>query len=200
MQGVIKNEIDINTISQQIDDCINEYCNKYGLDIDNYNFRVNIKHNELNNMFRYVYNSLFKPNKTFMNNEKSLIDYNNNDLLSVIAGKFIDLCLFFNKSMGLMSFCIFTGIDDNTIIRWSSPEGEKLNPKRWELLKSIKELNKAMLISNLKDSPVGALAVANNDKETGLEWSKNQVQQITTNQVFYLPSERSDRLKLDSPN
>ena len=63
----------------------------------------------------------------------------------------------------------------------------------------MKEYNKGALISNLKDTPVGALAVANNDTETGLEWSKNQQVQVTANQVFYLPSERTDKLKLDRP-
>ena len=51
----------------------------------------------------------------------------------------------------------------------------------------------------LNDTPVGALAVANNDHETGLEWSKNQLQQIAQNAVYLLPSERVDRLRLDKP-
>ena len=52
-------------------------------------------------------------------------------------------------------------------------------------------------ISLLNDSPVGALAVANNDSETGLKWAANQIQTITNNTVYYLPSERTDRLNLD---
>ena len=113
-----------------------------------------------------------------MNNQKSLIDYDSIEQLEAVINTFIHVCLLFNKSLGLMSFSLFTGIDDNTLLRWSSQDGEKVNPKRWGLIKNIKEHNKNMLISNLKDSPVGALAVANNDSETGLNWSANQLQVV----------------------
>lgn len=184
-------------IAQLIDNCINDYCNIYGLDIYNYNFRVNIKHNEVNNILFYCYKNLFASDVKQWQNKKSLIDYDDIELLNVIAYKFIDICLFFNKSLGLMSFCLFTGIDDNTIQRWKSPEGKTLNPAKWELCKAIQENNKNLLVSHLKDSTIGAVAVANNDYETGLNWSKNNVQSITQNAVYILPSERLQQLKLD---
>lgn len=189
--------IDKNTICQQIDDCITEYCNIYGLDIYNYNFRVNIKHNEVNNILFYCYKKLFAPDIKQLYNRKSLIDYDDIELLNVITYKFIDICLFFNKSLGLMSFCLFTGIDDNTIQRWRSPEGKTLNPAKWGICKAVQENNKNLLISNLKDSNIGAIAVANNDHETGLNWSQNNAQQITQNAVYILPSERLQQLKID---
>ena len=104
----------------------------------------------------------------------------------------------FNKALGLWSFCIFTGIDDNTILRWYSEEGKRLNPKRWELLKSVKEYNKGALISNLKDTPVGALAVANNDIETGLQWATKQAIAAGQQAVFLIPSERLNRLRISA--
>jgi hypothetical protein len=56
-------------------------------------------------------------------------------------------------------------------------------------------------IALLNESPVGVLAVANNDVETGLKWAENNIQQITNNTVYYLPSERLDHLQLDKvPN
>ena len=64
------------------------------------------------------------------------------------------------------------------------------------LLKSIQEGHKQQQINLLNDSPVGALAVANNDIETGLEWSKQQALMQASNTVFLLPSERLDKLKL----
>lgn len=189
--------INIDTVSQDIDKCINDYCIKYGIDIYNYNARVNIKHNEVNNILRYIYKTLFKPNITLCNHQTSYIDYNNIELLQVIADKFIDICLLFNKSLGLMSFALMSGISYATIYNWMNAEGEKANPKRLEVLKNIQECHKMEQIGLLNDSPVGALAVANNDNETGLKWSANQVQQITANTVYYLPSERTDKLQLD---
>ena len=191
------NVINPETIKTQVDDCIFKYCDLYGINLKDYKERSNIKHNEVNNILLYCYDNLFKPDKTLVNNQRSLINYNDIEQLQAVIDSFIHVCLFFNKSLGLMSLCLFTGIDDNTIIRWSSQEGKKSNPKRWELLKTVKEHNKNALISNLKDSPVGALAVANNDKETGLNWSANQAAQITNNTVYLLPSERVDRFRLE---
>ena len=191
------NIINPDTIQDQVNECIKQYCAMYGIDLYNYQQRANIKHNEVNNILVYCYDHLFKPDKGLMNNQKSLIDYDSIEQLSAVVNAFLRICLLFNKSLGLMSFCMFSGIDDNTVIRWSGPDGKELNPARWELLKSIKEYNKALLISNLKDSPVGALAVANNDTETGLNWSANQAQQITNNTVYLIPSERVNRLNLE---
>lgn len=193
------NIIDPDTLYNTINQCIADYCSMYGIDLSNYNQRVNIKHNEVNNILLYCYDHVFKPDKSLINNQRSVIDYNDIEQLSAVVDVFLRVCLFFNKSLGLMSLCMFSGIDDNTIIRWSSEEGKKSNPKRWELLKTVKEYNKTALVSMLKDTPVGALAVANNDKETGLEWGKNQAQQITNNTVYLLPSERVDKLRLQAP-
>ena len=191
------NIINPDTITDQVNEIITEYCETYGIDIYNYNQRVNIKHNEVNNILRYCYKRLFKPDRGLYNNQKSLIDYDDIEQLQVVVDVFLDVCTFFNKALGLWSFGLFTGIADSTLLSWISPEGETLNPKRSTLIKSVREYNKGALISNLKDSPVGALAVANNDVETGLEWSKQQAALQATNAVYILPSERSGRLKLD---
>ena len=87
------------------------------------------------------------------------------------------------------------GCDYNTLTRWLNEK--ESNPARYSVLKSIQENHKEQHISLLNDSPVGAMAVANNDHETGLEWSKNQAAQIAQNAVFLLPSERMNRLQID---
>jgi hypothetical protein len=101
-----------------------------------------------------------------------------------------------NKSLGLMSFSYLTGIRIETLLVWLSPEGEKLNPARTKVIKYIKECHKAGHIALLNDSPVGALAVANNDIETGLEWSTKQALTAQNNAVFLIPSERLQRLSI----
>ena len=187
------------TLSDSIQAIIQDYCSKFNINIMDYKERSNIKHNEVNNILRYCYKALFKPSTGLMNNQKSLIDYDDITQLQAVVDAFIDVCMFFNKSLGLWSFSLFSGIDDNTLLRWYSPEGKKLNPARWELLKTVKEYNKGSLISNLKDSPVGALAVANNDVETGLEWSTKQALNQASNAVFLIPSERLSRLNIQAP-
>lgn len=190
------NYINAETLQAQVDDLIQDYATKYGLDLYNYAFRVNIKHNEVNNILRYVYTNLFKPAKPLYNNQNSLIDYDNMDQFKAVVDVFLNVCMFFNKALGLFSFGIFTGICWDTLNRWAGAEGEKLNPIRFELLKSIREYNKGALIGNLKDSPVGALAVANNDVDTGLEWSTKQALTAQNNAVFLIPSERLQRLSI----
>lgn len=185
-------------LSDNVQEVVIDYCQRFNINISDYKERSNIKHNEVNNILRYCYKSLFKPSKGLMNNQKSVINYDDIEQLQAVVDAFIDVCMFFNKSLGLWSFSLFSGIDDNTLLRWYSPEGKKLNPKRWELLKTVKEYNKGALISNLKDSPVGALAVANNDSETGLEWSTKQALNTASNAVFLIPSERLERLKIEA--
>jgi translation elongation factor EF-Ts len=89
-----------------------------------------------------------------------------------------------------------SGISYATIYNWMNADGEKINPERLEVLKNIQECHKMEQIGLLNDSPVGALAVANNDTETGLEWSKQNAQQIASNTVYILPSERVDKLRI----
>lgn len=191
------NFIDTATLSDQVNALILEYCSLYGIDINNYKERTGIKHNEVNNILRYCYKKLFKPEKPLYNNQASNINYDDIEQLHCVVDVFLDICMFFNKALGLFSFSIFTGIASNTLSNWVN-NGETLNPERLRLLKSIQEYNQGALISNLKDTPVGALAVANNDHETGLEWSKNQMQ-VTAQSVYFLPSERVDRMRLAKP-
>ena len=190
------NAIDINTIADQIDNCVVEFFDNRNIDINDISQCRSIPHNIVTLCMRYIYEQLFKPSKPLPNNQKSLLDYNDINQLSIVTDKFLDWCLWFNKSLGLVPFSYMTGIDERTLYRWLS-EGEELNPERYQLLKSIQTGHKQAQINLLNDSPVGSMAVANNDHETGLEWSKNQLQQIASNAVYLIPSERTDRLKLD---
>lgn len=166
-----------------------------GYDPENPKERRSITHNEVNYVFRQVYYKLFKPEKALYNNQASKVDYNNIELLQVIANAFIDICQKYNKSLGLMSYAFLLGCDYSTLWRWL--QEQESNPQRYKVLKSVQELHKVQQIGLLNESPVGALAVANNDTETGLEWSKQQAALQATNAVYILPSERSGRLKLD---
>ena len=188
--------ININTVSSDIDNCIDDFLVMNGIESD-YKSLTSIKHSTVNYMLSYIYERLFKPDITLCNNQKSYVDYNNIDLLQVLADKFIYICQRFNKSLGLMSFGYMIGVDYRTLMRWVNDE--KANPKRCLIVKSLQESHKVQQIALLNDTPVGALAVANNDIETGLQWSQNQVASITNNTVYMIPSERMDRLKLDSP-
>ena len=189
--------ININTVCDDIDNVINDVLQEFNIDAYDYKAITSIKHSTVNYMFSTVYKRLFKPDHNLPNNQKSLVDYNDIELLQVLADKFIDICQRFNKSLGLMSFSYMLGCSYSTIACWlNTSDCDGLNYKRSLVLKSIQEGHKAQHIALLNDTPVGALAVANNDHETGLDWSKNNLQQLAGNTVYLIPSERSEKLAL----
>lgn len=197
----IYNYINIDTVHDDIITALDNALysmgfNNMGIDNTIPNKPRTITHNQLNYCFRQVYENVFKPDKPLYNNQKSLINYDDIELLTVISQSFLDICMMFNKSLGLMSFSYMTGISPEALTAWNSPNGEKLNPERSRIIKYIKEGHKAQHIALLNDSPVGALAVANNDTETGLEWSQNQAITAAANAVYLIPSERLKRLNL----
>jgi len=188
--------ININTIEQQIDNNIVSFFNDMNIDIYDIQQHKLINHNLLTLCMMNVYDKLFKPDTTLVNNQRSLIDYENIELLTVVANSFIKWSLYFNKSLGLMQFSLFSGIHRATLAEWR--DNKKTNPARSDIINNICECHKMEQINLLNETPVGALATANNDPETGLNWSMNQMQQITNNTVYLLPSERLDRLKLEA--
>jgi len=190
----VYNYINLDTVHDDIMNVVNSQIALLGYDINNPKDRKSITHNEVNYIFKQVYNTLFKPNKALYNNQNSLIDYDNNDLFNILVDSFIDVCISLNKSLGIMSFSFFSGIDYTTLYRWGNDE--KLNPERYKAIKKLKDCHKAAQISLLNDSPVGALAVANNDTETGLEWSAKQALNTANNAVFLIPSERLQKLNI----
>lgn len=188
--------INVNTIEQNINDCVDMFLDELQIERD-YKSITSIKHSTFSYMMSYIYEHLFKPSETLCNNQKSYIDYNNTEQLQVLADVYIKLCQRFNKSQGLMTFSYLLGCSHETLRQWVV-NGES-NPKRLAILKYIQESHKQQQVNLLNDTPVGALAVANNDSETGLEWGKQQAAQIAQNAVYILPSERVERLKLDKP-
>lgn len=187
--------INAETIGSQIDNIVLTFFQKSGIDIYNITECKAVTHNTLTLCMMEIYNNLFKPSMTLWNNQKSLIDYDNTILLTVIANKFIELCLRFNKSLGIMQFSIMTGIHWQTLAEWE--RNKESNPARSAIVNNIRECHKMEQINILNESPVGALAVANNDNETGLNWSRQQAIEQASNAVYLIPSERLQRLGID---
>lgn len=193
-------KIDLESLHDQIWAVVREYCVNSGIDINDYKMRSTLKHNTIINLMLYIYNNIFKPNYDtgLKGIPKTIIDYDNLEELSIVCSEFINICSFFNVSHGYYAFEIMTGIDDNVIFEWQK-KNDELNLRRSAIIKAIREYNKSALIGILKDSGVGAIAVANNDVEAGLEWAKNTQQIAQNNTVYYIPSERIDKLRLDKP-
>lgn len=193
-----KQLLDLNNLPSIIDDYINHYFIINNIDISDYKTKVNLKHNTINHLLRCIYKDLFFNNSYSPYEHNSIIDLSNNDLLLCLANKFLDICADYNKSLGLLSFGYMIGVDAQTLGEWISPEGEKLNPTRAAILQNVREGHKLQHISLMNDSGLGLLAVANNDEETGLKWAEKQQRAADNTTVFLLPSERVDRLRIES--
>ena len=191
------NFINPETINSQVINAVRDNIIALGYDLTNPKDRKSITHNEVNYILRKVYEQLFKPDQALYNNQKSLLDYDDTKTIKMLADTFIDICAMLNKSLGLVSFGYMIGVSTTTIYNWS--RDEKPNPERFAIVKYIQDCHKAAQIGLLNDSPVGALAVANNDTETGLEWSTKQALNQASNAVFLIPSERLNRLKIQAP-
>lgn len=195
----IKKETVYNDVMQAVNETLQTMgYNNRGIDDTNEKKPRFISHNEVNYVLRQVYRKLFKPDKPLYNNQNSKINYNDVEVLNELANVFIDICSTFNKSLGLVSFSYLTGIDVETMRDWTI-DGAAGNPARLRIIKRIQTEHKAAHIALLNEAPVGALAVANNDRETGLEWAKQNAQLTAEKQVFILPSERINKLQLDAP-
>ena len=200
MELMNSNNTDLLKLDSDIDNVIdNILVNEFHFDLTNYKDLTNIKHSTFNYLMSNIYNSIFNPlHNNLINNQKSLLDYNDIILFEFLVNKFIKLCQRFNKSVGLYGFGYMVGADFATLSGWLSDEGQKLNPQRFNALRKIQEDHKAQHISLLNDSGLGLIAVANNDSETGLNWAEKQQQATTTKEVYFLPSERIERLRIET--
>lgn len=188
---------------QYLDDRINSLISEYGInnnmDFLDYKFRVSVRHSEVVNILRFVNKHLFYSVNYSINTINPLIDFNDLILFNYLCDKFLEICNYFNKSLGLESFAVLVGISKDTAIEWvNKDEGDELSLARSQALRKVYNYNQDALIANLKESNLGMVAVANNDKGTGLEWTRNQAPQVSKDTVYFLPSERLERLRLEN--
>ena len=191
------NKIDLSRIDNDIEQYIIDYCIKYNIDLNDYRFLTTLRHSTINHLLTSIHNDLLsdKDYKPYLHNTN--INYDSIEELTYFANKFIELCQRFNKSLGLYSFGCLISAAPPTLAEWLTEEGQKANPARAELLHMIQEKHKGQHVSLMNDTGLGLLAVANNDHETGLKWADNQRQAVERQAVYFLPSERLERLKIE---
>lgn len=189
------NIVNPDTIHDSVIKVVSDTLISMGYDLNNPKERKSISHNEITFALRSVYDQLFKPDKPLFNNQKSVIDYDDMEQLKVLADTFLDICFLYNKSLGLQNFSYMTGIDYWTLLRWK--DNEEINPIRYQIVKSIVNGYSIANDGHLSDTPIGQAIHANHNAEMGKLYGEKQAVINNTTTVYYLPSERSDRLKLD---
>lgn len=194
------NSLSYNELSNMIYSVIDDILtNDFNIDLSIYKDRYSIKHSTISYCLSKVYYSLFMLDDSISPYcHNTVVDYNNINMLSMLANIFIDICKTYNKSLGLVAFGSMIGADAATVSSWISEEGRKLNPARAKVIHNVQEGHKAQHISLMNDSGLGLLAVANNDVETGLNWQEKQQKAAQQSTIFLLPSERLERMRIET--
>ena len=194
---------DISKLDSMIDNTIINYCKKSNIDLYDYEFKKKITAAEVAYIIRMLRDDLFLPAYTDhfdVTETRNLLDLSDIVLFNFITDKYLRICSFFGVALGLYSYSVLLNISYGDIPEWVNEPtiGKELNAARAFNVKKVSNFRAREIVNNLQASPVGTMAVANNDTETGLQWAKNQ--QITTEKttVYYLPSERVDRLRLET--
>ena len=119
--------------------------------------------NQLKSLFRSCYNTLFKPNKKLPNNAASIIPYNT-DNITTLLNIYIDISEYYNCMPSLFGFERYSGITEDTTQGY-------VTAARLELIKQ----RKTYIQNRLTESPVGSIALANNDIDTGLMYNRQNI-------------------------
>lgn len=112
----------------------------------------------------YVNRQVFKRDKPGINNQKSVLNLDDVELLSGIADIYIYLATVNNKSCSVQDFCRLIGLDYQTVYNWKSDSiNNILSQKRFEIFKRITGTREETLSNMLQTakSPVGILGILN---------------------------------------
>lgn len=112
----------------------------------------------------YVNRTVFKRLKPGKNNQSSIIDYADIELLKGIADYYIYISAVYNKSVSVVDFCRLLGIDFQTMCNWRDDSIDNiLSQKRFEIFKYINTMREQSLANILQTAknPVGTLAILN---------------------------------------
>lgn len=183
--------VDYENLEQNILGAFRENLVRFGYNPDDVKELQTIRHNAFETVLILIYERLFKSSERLHGTTTTLLpfEYNNNNIyiLQTLVDVYIKLCSSCGKSNGVGGFSSLTGYSNQTLNAWKN---DLLNPSRAFLIQKIYKQNQRILTNRLQDTPLGSVAVANNDEDTGLKWSANNQQNITKNTVFVLPGER----------
>lgn len=157
-----------------------------GIDTNDMSALAKLRHNQFDGVLLQVFDLLYKPNGSLPDNKRSIIPFDDIDTLRRFIDIYISLCTLTDNDSTLQGFSFLTGIDQQTLWRWSTDE---LNPERSYLVKRITETRQGMIESKLSDHPIGTTALANNSTSLGMLWARNNAQLQSQKAVYIIPAD-----------
>lgn len=178
--------VDLEHLEENIKGAFLAFLSDGGVDVDNFEAITKIKHSTFESALRHVYKKLFQPDHTQLNNQLSLLPYDDLEVLDRLITIYNDLCMMCDKTNGLYGFSSLTGYALRTLEGWAVDE---LNPARMQQVKKLTETRKHLFRNMLSDDRTGRIVLANNDRELGLEYERSKAQEINKATVYILPGE-----------
>jgi hypothetical protein len=138
-------------------DIINRGIQDRGRDADH------ITTNQLMTHLNDCYDTLFKPKQTQLYNEQCSIPYNTTNIQRLI-NIYLKICDSFSVLPSVYTFSRFTGIQEDTVEEWVT--GGKME---------ITKHRKGYVQNRLNDTTIGVIALANNDIDTSLLYTRQNI-------------------------
>ncbi len=123
----------------------------------------------------FIYNSLFKHDKKYKHDSKSIIDIHDIDTIETLLYQFYYYSLVYNKEISLFAFSIMTGLDREQLI---DVYGNRLRHGANNIIKMTNEFRheslKSLLLQGGK-TQFGATVILNHDYDYNLPGSNRDV-------------------------
>lgn len=146
-------------------DIIQRTITEYGYNPDK------ITANHLVALFRACYHALFEPKNNVFCNNKCNIPYNETNITTLYK-IYLDICEQYVCMPSNYGFSRYTGIQEDTLLKYVTAARLETQRKRADFIQN-----------KLSDTPIGATVLANNDRETGLMYNRqNLIERETVKQ------------------
>lgn len=119
--------------------------------------------NKINYLLSQCYKILYAQNKKIWTNRQSIIPYTPENMERLV-NIYLDIVHKYNALPSVNGFSLYTGIDDNTIYRAVTPVSGMIAKDR-----------KGYIQNRLNNTPIGVMTLANNDIETGLLYTRQNI-------------------------
>ena len=164
-------DIDIDYYRTAAKDIIKREAEADGIDLSK------VSSNTFNALLCAVYRSLFRPDgrkEKDRSRKAGKAGYTEAEA-EIIASVYIELCNLYNVRPSQYGFGQMTGIDETKTLQHLTAASSK-----------IRNSTKNAVLSKLYDTPIGTLALANNDPETGLMFARQNM--IASQEIKHIDS------------
>lgn len=120
-----------------------------------------ITSNQILSLYIRVYKALFRPENTSLYNTQCNIPYNPENISRMIT-LYLLICMEYSALPSLNALCYFSGINEQTF------DSYLVTP----ISQVIRKARKDYIQNRLNDSVVGVIALANNDADSGLCYTR----------------------------